>query len=122
MTQRDKKLLNILKIAHVTSIRGEGISLLEALMRTHYRELRKNFYPNDLVSILEAHPEISKEWVLYSEDKRTSGGWYLLDKFEIGQVGKPESTKYFNSIEKAVAEYVVRELDFWASIWVDDKQ
>jgi hypothetical protein len=116
MIEHDTKLLNILKIGHITSIRGKGISLQKALMRSHYRELRKTFCPNNLVPILEAHPKISTEWILYSKDKRSSGGWYFLDKFEIGQVGKPESRKYFNSVEVAVAEYVVNELDFWASI------
>jgi hypothetical protein len=115
MKDHDAKLLDILKIGHDTSMRGEGISLCEALKRTHYKELRKTFGPNDLIAIVKAHPEISNEWIMYSEDKRTSGGWYLHEKQEIGQIDDPGSRKKFNSIEEAVSEYVVRELDFWAS-------
>lgn len=116
MKERESQLLDVLKIGHETSMRGEGISLREALKRTDYKKLRKTFGPNDLVEIVKAHPEISKQWIAYSEDKRTSGGWYLLDKSEIGQIEDPESRKHFDSIEEAISEYVVRELDFWANL------
>ena len=116
MKDRDAQLINVLKLGHETSMRGEGISLREALKRTDYREFRKTFGPNDLVAIVKTHPEISNEWIAYSQGKRTSGGWYLLDKSEIGQIGNPESRKHFDSVEEAVSEYVVRELDFWANL------
>ena len=53
---------------------------------------------------------------MYSEDKRTSGGWYVRETGEIGQVDDPNSRMHFATIEEAVAEYVVRELDFWATV------
>jgi hypothetical protein len=114
MKDREAQLLDILKIGHETSIRGEGISLAEALEQTSYKSFRKTFSKSDLMTIIKEHPEITSEWLAYSEDKRTSGGWYILDKPEIGQVDNPESIKHFNSIEEAVSEYVVRELDFWS--------
>lgn len=116
MIDREAQLLDVLRIGHETSMRGEGISLREALMRRSYNEFRKTFGPVDLIEVVKTHPEITAQWIAYSEDKRTSGGWYLLRHLEIGQVGNPESRKQFDSIEEAVAEYVVRELDFWSSI------
>lgn len=114
MTNRDSQLLEVLKIGHNTSVRGEGISLSEALARTSYKELRKNFGPKDLVPIIKTYPALAEEWVSYSEDKRTSGGWYLLNNGEVGRVDHPELREQFSPFPEAVAEYVVRELDFWA--------
>lgn len=115
MKDREAQLLDILKIGHETSIRSEGISLAEALERTSYKSLRKTFSQNDLLTIIKEYPEITSEWLAYSEEKRTSGGWYILEKPEIGQIDNPESIKHFDSIEEAVSEYVVRELDFWST-------
>lgn len=109
-------LLAILRVGHDTSMRGAGLSLREALRRTRYADRRPTLGPADLYSLLLEHPELSETWLAYSEDKRTSGGWYLLRSRELGQFGRPETHKHFDSLEKAVAEYVVRELDFWAGI------
>jgi hypothetical protein len=110
------QLLEILKIGHETSMRGQGISLREALAHTNYGDLRSNFGPRELRPLINADPSLVEQWIAYSEDKRTSGGWYLTEEGEIGQVGKPESRMRFDSIEEAVAEYVVLELDFWAAL------
>jgi len=107
-------LLKVLRIGHETSIRGSGISLREAMARADYAGLRQKFGAQDLVTLIEADKVLIEQWLAYSEDKRTSGGWYILSNGEIGQVGQPESRVVFESIEEAIAEYVVRELEFWA--------
>ena len=116
MTDHKHYLLGILRIGHETSMRGAGLSLLEALRRAQYKDHRASFGPADLRPLLEADGGLLEEWLAYSEDKRTSGGWYLSRSGEIGRVGDPESRKSFESLEEAVAEYVVRELDFWTSL------
>ncbi len=80
-------------------MRGEGSSLREALERTCYRDHRPQFSAADLIPLIEADPALITQWAMYSEDKRTSGG------FALG-----------GSSPQAVADYVVRELDFWASL------
>jgi hypothetical protein len=109
-------LLAILGIAHDTSMRGEGLSLGQALARTHYKDRRAGFGPEDLRTVLDVHRDFVEEWLAYSEDKRTSGGWYLTRSGEIGELGDPDSRVRFGSLEEAVAEYVVRELDFWTRV------
>ena len=109
-------LLDILRIGHETSLRGGGISLREALSRTKYKERRSGFGAGDLRPVLAAHRELTEEWCAYSEDKRTSGGWFLLRSAVIGRVGDPDSQTRFDSMEEAVAEYVVQELDFWTGL------
>lgn len=113
---RDNDLLAILRIGHETSMRGAGLSLRDALLRTRYSELRPSFGESDLLLYLRECPSLLDEWVLYSEDKRTDGGWYLLQDGTIGKSRPPGEKIQFPSLEQAVAAYVLRELDFWASL------
>jgi hypothetical protein len=116
LERRDDDLLAILRIGHNTSIRGAGLSLRDALSLTAYRELRPHFGEADLLRQLRNHPALIEEWLVYSEDKRTEGGWYLLPDGTIGQVGRRGEETRFPSVDQAVAAYVVRELDFWANL------
>lgn len=113
MYDRDARLTQILRIGRDVSRRGEGISLLDAMKRARYVGYRPTFRPKDLVPIISADPSLVEDWLSYSEDKRTLGGWYILRSGEIGQVSRPVSGIKYRTIEEAVAEYVVRELDYW---------
>jgi len=73
----DERLLQILSVAHRTSMRGEGVSLSQALADTEYRAMRLHFDANNLRDVIDEHPELIDQWERYSEDKRTDGGWYL---------------------------------------------
>jgi hypothetical protein len=117
MPASEQQLLAILRIGQDTTMRGEGMSLLHALSRVSYCEVREHFGASDLASILKGNPHFLDIWLAYSEDKRTSGGWWLADDLRsIGQVSAPDSVKEFSTPEAAVAEYVVRELDFWSTL------
>ena len=116
MNSRHDKLLAILRIGDDTSMRGEGVSLKQVLTRVDYVATRKQFEPQDLVPLIQAHQELIGQWLMYSEDKRTSGGWYITKAGVVGRVDDPNNTMHFETIEEAVSEYVVRELDFWAAV------
>jgi hypothetical protein len=116
MADVDTLLLPILRIGHNTSMRGAGVSLRDALKTTGYTEHRPNFSSADLLPILGRDPSLVEEWMSYSEDKRTDGGWYILRDGTVGRVGKPTAKRRFDSIDCAVAEYVILELDFWANV------
>jgi hypothetical protein len=116
MTDRDAQLLAILKVGHETSMRGSEISLRDALIRSRYRELRESLDPNALIPLIRDNPTLIAEWIAYSEDKRTDGGWYLLENGDIGRVGLAESRIHFDSMEEAVANFVVRELNYWLDL------
>jgi len=115
MTDLDAQLLAVLKIGKDVSIRGKGESLKDALKRTNYVELRARFGSNDLRPLITANPSLIEEWIAYSEDKRTSSGWYIKDCI-IGQVSKNVPEQKFSTTEAAIAEFVMRELDFWAAL------
>lgn len=118
MTVAKEDLLAILRISHETSMRGAGLPLLQALREVRYADRRASFGPADLRPLLIDQASLTAAWVAYSEDKRTSGGWYLLPSGEIGRLSDPASHERFESLDEAVAEYVVRELDFWTSLQV----
>jgi hypothetical protein len=115
--EKQQALRCVLSIGHDTSMRGEGISLRDALRRTNYRELRSSFDVVDLLPYIQQTPILARQWLMYSEDKRTDGGWWIIDSPpSVGRVFKPELTEVFQSLEEAVAAYVIRELDYWAKI------
>jgi hypothetical protein len=70
---------------------------------------------SEIVPVLRKHPEIVQDWMLYSADKRTDGGWYVNpDKLEAGEHRNASSTRRLDSLEVTIAAYVLEELDFWA--------
>jgi hypothetical protein len=113
MRPEQNDLLAILRVGRDTSARGAGLSLRDALTRCRYRDVRPSFGPPDLAPLLRRHPDLVQDWERYSEDKRTSGGWYLAGK-SIGRVGAPDVVG-FSSEEEAVAEFGIRELDGFSS-------
>jgi hypothetical protein len=97
-------------------MRSAGISLREALRQTDYADVRASFGPAELLPLLRENPDLVDQWIMYSQDKRTSGGWYLGEsKCEVGRLDTGESF-CFTALDEAVAQYVVRELDFWSEV------
>jgi len=87
----------------------------DALLETRYKKRRSEFGPAELIPMLRRHPHLMEEWAHYSEDKRTNGGWYLSG-LDIGRVGIVDSVVSFQSVEQAVAGYVVRELEICTNL------
>jgi hypothetical protein len=84
--------------------------------QTGYRELRPTLTPQMLSGYLARHSGRVSEWLHYSQDKRTSGGWYLLQlssEWLVGRLGGPDSERElrFASGPEACAEFILRELD-----------
>ena len=116
MAVNESDLHDILGIGHETSMRGKGISLRAALRKTRYKDLRAVFGAQDLLPIIDKHQSLVDEWIAYSQDKRTPAGWGLYEGGVIGRINAPDSQIRFRSLNEAVSEYVVRELDYWAEI------
>ncbi|MCW8810574.1 MAG: hypothetical protein OQJ93_03095 [Ignavibacteriaceae bacterium] len=69
-----------------------------------------------IIKYLKMNRDLIKDWLLYSENKRTSTGWYFKDyknKWLIGFMneGIIESEKIFDSKFEACAEYVLNEIE-----------
>jgi hypothetical protein len=110
----DFTLMAILRVARDTA-GPAGVALREALRRSGYKDHRPHFSAQDVRAVLAAHPALLDEWLAYSENKRTEAGWYVLRDGEIGQVLRPSSQRSYPTIEEAVAQFIVRELDHWAA-------
>jgi len=109
------QLTAILRIGHDTSMRGQGLSLRDALARSEYSRLRCEFDASDLVPLLRGNPELMTQWLSYCKDKRTSGGFWVSETTcEVGSLETPECDLRCESLEEAVAQFVVRELDYWS--------
>ncbi|MBI1191443.1 MAG: hypothetical protein GC200_12280 [Tepidisphaera sp.] len=118
MSVEPEKLLCILSIGHDTSCRGKGLTLRDALSQADYANLRPLFTHSDLIPLIDAHPDLAMQWLMYSEDKRTDGGFALTEQGAVGRRlsrGNWEWT-IFSSQAEAVANYVILELDFWQAI------
>jgi len=117
-----EQVATICRIAHDHSLRPEGKSLRELLMASNYRQLRPDISAEILCGYLADHPEVVTQWSMYSEDKRTSGGWYFLNYGRAGTVGRlgPRATRiderHYGSAVEACAHYILEELDFWAGL------
>jgi hypothetical protein len=90
----------------------------DALAQAQYPALRRSINPSDLLPLLKSDPSFVEEWVAYSEDKRTAGGFYVLRTGEVGRAGTQRSGRNYPSIEEAIAEFVLQELDYWQSLSV----
>ena len=113
MREIDVALLGILQVARDSSIRGVGISLVDALSRCRYQEFRSMFTAEDFVPLLQGDPQLVQDWLLFSEDKRTTGGWYVLETGEVGNLTTGTHLQ-FPSLPISVANFVTRELDYCA--------
>ena len=113
MSNQESAVIAVLNIARTTSMAGEGLSLAKAMEqpKIDFFELTVPVVRAALLS----HPNYIEDWVRFSQDKRTNGGWYLDSAAH--SVGNLEGEEIkFDSIILAAAEYIVRELQFWANI------
>ena len=104
------------------NVRGRGFSIARQLHRIGYRQIRPFLTEALLEARLQARPNLLDSWVSYSNDKRTSGGWYIDHKDDTWVVGRvatksqPAVAETFPSGPRAVAVFVLRELDFWEEV------
>jgi hypothetical protein len=91
----------------------------EALKVAGYAGLRPSLTAAELRPVIADHPELIEQWMSCSKDKRTDGGWYIRRNGNIGRVLKPATMRQYATIQDAVAEFVMLELDFWAHIGED---
>lgn len=92
------------------------ISIYELLRQTGYPKVADQITEQDVYKELLANQNFVNDWLEYSEDKRTDGGWYFKragnGKFLVGCVGDTGAieTEYCDKI-KACAKFIKQELD-----------
>jgi hypothetical protein len=112
----------VCRLAEDISAGGAGTPLRELLDATGYRLLRPGLTVGVLTEYLTDHPEVVTQWSRYSDDKRTSGGWYFLESgtsWSVGRLG-PHAARtddhHYASPPEACANFILQELDFWVNL------
>ena len=98
-------------------IKTQSIVLL--LKETGYSEIQNKVEIQEIRDALVSNPECISDWMQYSEDKRTSSGWYFkpkgTDKFVVGYLSEGRHSKkhlseYDNDVD-ACAIFIKHEID-----------
>jgi len=98
----------------------QNVSMFALLEATGYFKLHDHVAEEDIRAALGNCPECVEEWMKYSEDKRTSSGWYFTlndeDLYETGYFdikSVPNDTnrvQYENPID-ACAAFIKHEIE-----------
>lgn len=92
------------------------VSIYDLLQQTGYSKVAENISEQDIYQELAKNPDFVDDWLVYSEDKRTTGGWYFKkgdkNKYLVGCVDETgvTETEYADKI-KACAKFVKQELN-----------
>lgn len=93
--------------------RGKG-SLVDIVRASGYAEIRGEFATRELAEYLRRHPDVVDAWVGYSQDKRTTHGWYLRPPCSVGRsTAEPPLAREHKYVDLAAAcaAFIVAELN-----------
>jgi hypothetical protein len=91
-----------------------GKSALAAVRQSGYAVVRDDITPADIARHFELHPAYVEDWCLYSLDKRTSGGWYLVRDdhgWTVGSLSVSYPNELYDSGAAACANFALREIE-----------
>jgi hypothetical protein len=92
--------------------RGD-VSVSQLVEESGYLAAPADLTVESVSTYLREHPELIEAWFGYSEDKRTSSGWYVVerprDTFEVGEYPKGDRISIAGRAS-ACAEFIVREI------------
>ena len=83
------------------------VLLNESQFLLFYREISAL----DIINYLQKHPGLIDMWKQFSEDRRTSGGFYYNTNY-IGSLNDSAFDKKFTSDIEACAEYILKEISW----------
>jgi hypothetical protein len=91
-----------------------NISIYQLLKDSGYFENYSEITIDEIKKELRLKPELVQFWLNYSEDKRTSGGWYFLKKddhtFIVGNLSDHSVIPFNDSID-ACAQFIRNEIE-----------
>ena len=94
-----------------------NMSIYNLLKETGYFEIHDKISVESIRNTLAKSPESVEDWILYSEDKRSSSGWYFKQEDNqryivgfLGGKGNSSHDEYSNRLE-ACAIFIKHEID-----------
>lgn len=94
-----------------------GDKSMHSLLRdTGYFETYEQISEKDIYKALIQHPEFLKEWLQWSENKRTDEGWYFNqsngNKYLVGYLSRTGTTQNeYTDASLACAVYIKHEIE-----------
>ncbi|HNO71685.1 MAG TPA: hypothetical protein PKO16_07945 [Bacteroidia bacterium] len=94
-----------------------NVSIYSLLKETGYFEIHGQINEAIIIDELNKHPEYINHWLNWSDDKRTTSGWYFKQnengKYVVGYSPASEQSKqmeYFD-LKEACAVFIKREIE-----------
>lgn len=94
-----------------------NISIYSLLKETGYFEMYNQINEANIIEGLTKHPKCINQWLRWSEDKRTSSGWYFQQnrngKYIVGYYPTKEDFQLteYTDIYEACAVFIKREIE-----------
>ena len=91
-----------------------NVSVYSLLKESGYFEIYEQVSETDIFEMLVQYPECIKQWLSFSEDKRSSSGWYFKQgdngEYIVGIQGNVKTINYLDEVE-ACAAFIKREIE-----------
>lgn len=90
---------------------SDGPSFRQCVVDTGYFDKPEELSVAATAGFLQQHPEFIDPWFNFSEDKRTSSGWFVLDEDDCAVAGQVHGPRIvFSDRTQTCAEFIVREI------------
>lgn len=98
-----------------------NMSAVDLLRQSGYLQFQNEITVNDLYSQLKSEPDLIYSWLLWSLDKRTNIGWFILQRKHTYTVGYNNNKaitrkKIFINKYKASAYFISKEIEQISSL------
>jgi hypothetical protein len=116
MTEFSKKEVISRVINLPTDVYVQNKSSVQLLVESGYDKRRTQINPEDLEQeLLCSAPNTIESWQTYSDNKRTTSGWYIrrIKMYEVGYYsnGNNVNVTYFEHWHQALADFIKHELE-----------
>jgi hypothetical protein len=91
-------------------------TMIQLFKESGYLGLEDSVTKDEIMNFLITHPDLIAAWEIYSSNKRTTKGWYLLheeSEWTVGyfNLGRKEKEQKFISGVEACAVFIINELE-----------
>ena len=114
---KNDTIKRVLHLPHLFNDLGNR-SIDSLLKDTGYFEMSDQICEDDISNGLTQYPEYVKDWKQWSDDKRTSSGWYFEEidekKYIVGYFDTKEMNNqeiFFSDIKEACAFFIKHEIE-----------
>ena len=116
MIDKPSTIIGVIHLAKNVRERN-NVAIYSLLKEVGYFDMYNEVSEDVIREALLLHPNCVNDWIRFSEDKRSSAGWYFQQNgidYEVGFFSLNKNnigpTKYSNSIE-ACAAFIKREIE-----------